>query len=103
VKRLALLAAVVAVLGFGIASATDQEVRAIVPRGGQQQVQAMGPQGHQVQQSVQGIGGAQAQQVDRFVEPTPGQKMAGNAAKAATGVAAAAVSIGATVAMLMLL
>ena len=64
----------------------------------------MGP-GQQAaqQQVVQGIGGAQAQQVDRFVEPTQGQKMAGNAAKAVTGVAAAAVSLGAMAAMLMLL
>lgn len=101
-KRLALLGALVALLGFGISSASEQEVRAIVPKAGQQvqQVQQIGPRG---EQAVRGIGGTQAQQVDRFVEPSQGQKIANNTAKAVTGVAAAATAIGATVAMLMLL
>jgi hypothetical protein len=103
VKRLAVLAAVVTVLGLGVAAATEQEVRAIVPKGGRQQVQQIQPIGPQAQQAVQGIGGAQAQQVGQFVEPTKGQKMASNTAKVVTGITAAAVSLGATAAMLLLL
>jgi len=98
VNRLALLVVVVAALAVGDVSA-EQEVRAIVPHG-QQQIQLMGPQG---QQTVRGFGGTQAQQVDRFVEASQGQKVANTAAKAVTGVAAAAVSLGAMAAMLMLL
>jgi len=52
---------------------------------------------------VQGIGAPAEQQVERYVEPSKTAKAVSNAGKVVTGVTAAAVSIGAMTAMLLLL
>ena len=99
-KRAVSLVALVALLGVGwVVASAEQDVRPIIPRG-QQRVEAIGPRREQV---VQGIGAPAEQQVERYVEPSKTAKAVSNAGKVVTGVTAAAVSIGAMTAMLLLL
>lgn len=98
-KRLVSLVGLAAVLGVGwtVVSA-EQDVRPIVPRG-EQRIEAFGPRHEQV---VQGVRAPAEQQVERFVEPSDTAKAVNNAGKVVTGVAAAAASLGAMAAMLLL-
>lgn len=98
-RRLALLALVV-VLAAGLASA-EQDVRPIIPPGaGEQEVEAITPRADQI---VQGAGIAAEQQIEPQTEPSKGAKAVSTAGKVATGVVAAAVSVGAAAAMLIFL
>lgn len=95
--RALLLGLGVVVLGSQIGLAVEQDVVPIVPRG-EQQVEVITPRG---EQAVQQVGGGPEQDVTRQVPPSPGMKTVSTIGKVATGVTAAAVSLGAMAAMLL--
>jgi hypothetical protein len=99
-RRALLLGLTVLLLGSRVGFSTEQTVDPIVPRG-EQQIEAIAPPGEQV---VSGMGaGAGEQQVAPQVAPSPTEKTLSGASKVVTGVAAAAVSLGAMAAMLLFL
>ena len=95
--RALLLGLGVVVLGSRIGLAVEQDVVPIVPQG-EQQVEVITPSG---EQAVRQVGGGVEQDVARQEPSSPGMKTVSTIGKVATGVTAAAVSLGAMAAMLM--
>lgn len=77
----------------------EQTVERIVPTG-EQEIQAITPR---AEQRVDGVAAVGEQQIAPQEQPTPAAKAASTAGMIVTGVAAAAVALGATAAMLLLL
>ena len=87
-----------AVLAAGwVRAFADQDVRPIIPTE-EQQVEPFGPGGEQV---VQGVDSEALQQIEPQREATRAEKTASTVGKVLTGVTAAVVGLGATVAMLL--
>jgi hypothetical protein len=80
-----------------VGTAVEQTVEAIVPPG-EQQVEPIAPRQDQAVDGVQRTG---EQAVAPLEPPSPAAKAASTAGKVVTGVAAAAVSLGAMAAMLL--
>ena len=98
-RRALLLGLAVLLMGSQVGFSMEQTVEPIVPSG-EQQIEVIRAPGEQVVNQV--VTGTQ-QQIEPQVAPTPAQKAASNVGKAVTGVAAAAVSLGAMAAMLLLM
>jgi hypothetical protein len=98
-RRVVLPALAVLVLQSGIAFSTEQTIEPIIPSV-EQEVVPMGPGGEQM---VSGVGAAGEQQVMRQEPRTAAEKSISTVSKVVTGVTAAAVSLGATAAMLLFL
>jgi len=98
-RRALLLGVVVVMLTAHSGIAVEQTVEEIVPPG-EQRVETLGGAN---EQAVHGVDALAEQQVQPQEPPSPAAKAAANVGKVATGVAAAAISLGATAAMLMFL
>jgi hypothetical protein len=99
-RRVVLPALAVLLLGGGIVFSMEQTVEPIVPSV-EQEVEPIGPGGEQ--QVVSGVGVAGEQEIQRQEPRTETEKSISVVGKVVTGVTAAAVSLGATAAMLMFL
>src|SRR5262245_62054237 len=97
-QRVLLLGLAMLLLSGQVGTTAEQTVEAIIPPGGRE-TERTGPAA--AHPACPGGGGAGEQEVARQEPLSPAAKTASNVGKAATGVAAAAVSLGAMAAMLM--
>jgi hypothetical protein len=98
-RRILLLGCLAIVLAARMGAATEQTVEEMVPSG-EQDVQGIGPAEEQV--AVDATGGNE-QAVEGQVPPSDAARIATKVGHVAIGVTAAAVSLGATAAMLLFL
>ena len=101
-RRILLLGCLAVALAARMGAATEQTVEELVPPG-EQEVQQIGPAADQGEQGVQGVDAGAEQRVDAQEPASDAARMASKVGHVAIGVTAAAVSLGATAAMLMFL